>query len=110
MELFKDLKSEKIKAIIVSECEKNDWQPVDVNEIFSEWIDELPALESETICSHRWYDSVSKVVDLNGTLVMFNTFHTTGDAHWSDMGLDYSFDSLVEVEEYTKEVKAYRVV
>jgi hypothetical protein len=62
---------------------------------------------SEVKGSHRWYDKEFKVVDLDGMLIGYDDFHTTGDSNWHDLGLEHDINSIVEVEKRTKTVDFY---
>jgi hypothetical protein len=62
---------------------------------------------SETKSTHRWYDKVFVVVELDGVLIGYDSFHTTGDDSWSDMGLEHDINTICEVEKKQKTIDYY---
>lgn len=62
---------------------------------------------SEIGPAHRWYDEKFVVVDLDGILIGYQSFHTTGDASISDMGLEHDIKTVCEVEKKQKTVYYY---
>ena len=58
---------------------------------------------SEIKDSHRWWDDVFKVVDINGMLIGFDSAHTTGDLSPRESGWEFDPNSICEVEK--KEIK-----
>jgi hypothetical protein len=58
---------------------------------------------------HRWYFVVTRIVELDGMLVQYDTIRMKGeDATPEDAGLEFDMDQVFEVEPYEKTITAYR--
>jgi uncharacterized protein YuzE len=62
----------------------------------------------EVTGEHRWYEDTFIVVDLKGRLIGFDFFHTTGDANWRDMDLEFDQSSICDVEAVQQTVTTYQ--
>lgn len=67
----------------------------------------LDPIHSEEINHRRWWKDRFDVVEINGKYVGFDTAETTGDRGPSDVGWEFDFDSICEVE---KKVEIKEVV
>jgi uncharacterized protein YuzE len=88
--------NEKIKAHVIAYAEKQGYGTD--NDTLYEIIREGKQVYSEIGSSHRWYDEMFIVTEVDGMLIGFDWFHVTGDTSISDMGLDFEPDSICEVE------------
>ncbi|HEX6427973.1 MAG TPA: hypothetical protein VF008_09825 [Niastella sp.] len=100
--------NEKIRQHLSEYATSNNWQ-TDDGTLF-EIIREAKRVYSVKIGSHRWYDDVFIVVDVNGMKIGYNDFYMTGDNSPSDMGLEYDIDSICEVRPVEKTVTVYEKV
>jgi len=75
-----------------------------------EYLTDGSVIYHETDGSHRWYDDTINVVKIGEKLFQFNGFHITGDNSASDMGLEFDWDTVCEVEAYEVPVIKYRPV
>ncbi len=98
---------QKFKDWLIQYAESKSYDTDDdsLMEIIMEAGDEI---SSETVSSHRWYDNLEVVVKLEDKFVKYNTFYTTGDSHYSDMGLKHNLEDCEEVEPYEVTVTKYR--
>ena len=59
---------------------------------------------------HRWCIFTSRVVEVDGMLIMYNWGKCTGDNSLEDAGFEWDWDSVFEVEPHEVTVTHYRVV
>jgi len=97
---------EKIIAHVKSFCDKEGYKCVDNDDIM-DMITESSEIYTENTGSHRWYDDLFVVVDINGLLIGFDGFYMTGDSGMFDMGLEYDLSSVCEVEKKEKVIEYY---
>lgn len=95
--------NEKIKKHLKSYCEKNEWTWPDDPWGILEILLDGKQLSYEIGDSHRWYDEVEIVTEIDGMIIGFDWVHVTGDNSPRDMDLDLDLDSIREME--AKEVK-----
>jgi len=57
--------------------------------------------------SHRWYDVLFVVVNIDGREIGFDDIYMTGDHNASDMGIDYDLESVCEVVKKEKTITYY---
>lgn len=100
--------NDKIRQHLAEYAISKNWQTDD--DTLFEIVKEAKAVYSENIGSHRWYDDMFKVVDVNGMKIGYNDFYMTGDNSPSDMGLEYDIDSVCEVKPVEKTVIVYEKV
>ena len=62
-----------------------------------EIITEGKQVHSEITDSHRHWDDVFKVVEINGMLIGFDSAHTTGDMSPGEAGWEFDKSSICEV-------------
>lgn len=67
-----------------------------------ETIRESKSVYSTKTGSHRWYDDIFVVSIVDGMLIGYNDFYITGDNSPDDLGLDYDYNSICEVEKKEK--------
>lgn len=99
----------KVREHVLAYCKRKGYEVVTDSDIM-EIVTEQREVFRENLGSHRWYDDLFVVVELDGMFIGFSTFHTTGDAHWSDMGLELDPGSLCEVEQKMKMVMYYEII
>lgn len=90
--------NQKIKDYVKAYCLKKGYEcetDEDILETILESSEEVWSGESD---SHRWYDLIETVVDLDGLFIGYQRYHITGDNCMSDMGLEYNLDDFVLVE------------
>lgn len=110
MEFLKEIKDKRLRDLVIDFLDGEKWACESGHELINDWISELPSVDTEVICSHRWYDSVINVVKYNGFFISYQGFHTTGDSSFVDMGLEYNLGTLSLVEPYTKTITKYRSI
>lgn len=64
----------------------------------------------ENMGAHRWYDKMFVVVELEGMLIGYDDFHTTGDSNAYDLGLEHDFNSVCQVVKKQKTIDYYEKV
>ena len=101
--------NDKIRKHLTAINEKNGWI-TDDKSLFETIRDMGKLVYTEIGSSHRWYDEVFKVVELEGMLIGYKDFHITGDNSVADMGLKYDADSICEVVKKQKTVDYYEKV
>lgn len=67
-------------------------------------------VHSELGAKHRWYTEKFVVKMIDGMLIGYDTFYTTGDTGWSDLGLEHDLSKVYEVEMKTKTVEYYEKI
>ena len=85
-----------LKQIVADYCVSNGWEPNDLN--MQEVLLYGDAVFTENRGSHRWWDDIFRVVDVGGTLIGCWGAHTTGDTGLGDVGWEFEWGSLCEVE------------
>lgn len=95
--------NEKIKAHVIAYNEKRGWEISDES-LFETIMESGKEIYSEVGASHRWYNEKFVVVELEGMLIGYDTFDTTGDAGWKDLGLEHDISKVYEVEKKQKTV------
>jgi hypothetical protein len=100
--------NQKIREHLTNYCIKNGWETTDKDLL--EVLTESREVFSEITGSHRWYDDKFVVVEVDGMLIGYDDFYTTGDNDASDMGLEYDIDSVCEVEKKQKMVDYYEPI
>lgn len=98
--------NEKIKQQLTEFAKQNNWG-ADVNDLF-EIVREAPVIYSEKISSHRWYDLIFYVCEINGFRYGYEDYYMTGDNNAHDMGLEYRIDSVCEVVAEEKTVIVFK--
>lgn len=98
--------NEIIKAHVAAYNEKNGWGTTDAD-LFETIREAGKKVFSEIKGSHRWYEDEFVVIELDGMLIGYNDFHTTGDANWHDLGLEHDLSSICEIEKKQKTVDYY---
>lgn len=89
--------NEKIRKHLNKLCVNKGWLEND-EEAFSEIVRYGKIVFTEVGESHRWYSEEWNVVDVDGMLIGFGDFYITGDNSASDMGLEFDWGSVCEVE------------
>lgn len=95
----------KIREHLEKICKRDGYSTDD--DSLLETVTEAKELYTELGDSHRWYDEMLKVVEVEGMVLGFIDYHTTGDANASDMDLDpLQLDNVAEYEpvEVTKTI------
>lgn len=100
--------TDKVRQHLAEYATSNNWQTDD--DTLFEIVREAKKVYSEKIGSHRWYDDIFVVVDVNGMKIGYNDFYMTGDNSPSDMGLDYDINSICEVKEVEKTIKVFEKI
>lgn len=100
--------TDKIKNHLVEYAIYNGWQTD--NDTLFEIIREGTEVYTEKICTHRWYDDIFIVTEVNGMHIGYNGFYMTGDNNASDMGLEYDLKSICEVKEVEKTIKVFEKI
>lgn len=98
--------NENVKKHITAYNEKNGYGTTDAD--LHETLREVgKEVYSEIGSKHRWYDEKFVVVELDGMLIGYDTFHTTGDNGWRDLGLEHDFNKVYVVQKKQKTVDYY---
>ena len=87
---------EELKETVREYCRSRGWQDDDLN------VKEV-LLYGDTVYTridgpHRWWNDVFRVVDVSGTLIGCWGAETTGDNSPYDVGWEFDWKSLCEVE------------
>lgn len=96
----------KVKEIVGEYLDSKGWERDEEN--YSEAIRYGKEVYSKIGEAHRWYDEEFRVVEVDGYLIGFNDFHTTGDMSAADMDLDFDWESVSLVEK--RETVSYEYV
>jgi len=85
------------------------FEPAEIHETLRECCKHL---HSEKVTSLRWVDVYFNVVELDGVLIGYQDYQTTGDNSPSDCGYEFDPDSICDVEkiEETKVVVTYKKI
>lgn len=96
--------NDKIKAHLEAVCKNNDWETSDAG--LMETLKEAKEVYREPGDSHRHYDELLRVVDVDGMIIGFQDFYMTGDMCMSDTDLEYDLSEIREYEpkEITKTI------
>lgn len=102
--------NEKIKNILLLYCKNNNIEidiknPKEVLE-FLNW--NFAKLYEETVSNHRWWNTVQRVIEVNGMYVSYNDAETTGDDSAYDIGWEFDLNTIKEVEPYEEKIIRYR--
>lgn len=99
----------KVRKHINDCCEKHGWEPCEAPVDYEEALQEAKELVEVGRDEHRWYFVVTKVVELDGMFIQYDTIDMKGgDATAADAGLEFDVNQVFEVEPYDKTVTAYR--
>jgi hypothetical protein len=91
-----------LRELLTDYCTQEGWGTSEAD--LQQTLMECETVFSETVCNHRWYDTLKKVKELKGRFFLCTAYHTTGDNHWSDMGLELDkIDAILEV--YPKKIE-----
>ena len=80
------------------------------DEFIEEGLKEEPCLYKEDVSEHRWYTAIEKVVNIGDKYFRFEDYYITGDTSADDMGLEFNWDSLCEVEPYEAVVTKFKAI
>lgn len=97
--------NQKIKNHLIAFNQKEGYGITDKDLL--ETITETKPIFTQIIGKHRWYEDEFRVVEIDGMLIGYDGFHTTGDTSWRDMDLEYDIDSVCEVEKKQKTIDYY---
>lgn len=86
----------KIKDHLTAYANANGYDTTD-DGLMNILLDTYDYVFEEITGSHRWYEDKFVVVEIDGMLIGFDTFHTTGDNNWRDMDLEHDINSVCEV-------------
>lgn len=75
-----------------------DGTPADIFET----LNSVPIIYAKVINSHRWWNDVFCVVELDDMLIGYNGAETTGDNSPLDVGWKFDLETVVEVEKHTE--------
>lgn len=85
-----------LKQIIKDYCVSRGWG--DSDNVLEEMLTSADTVFEKQSGSHRWWNDIFKVVDIDGTLIGFTDAQTTGDSSASEMGWSIDWSGLCEVE------------
>lgn len=85
-----------LKQIVQEYCVSKGWGELD--NALEECLTCADPVFQEKSGSHRWWNDVFKVVEINGTLIGFTDAETTGDQSAREMGWSIDWNGLCEVE------------
>jgi hypothetical protein len=100
--------NEKVKAYLTAYCQKNNWATSD--EDLREVLTEGKRVYKEIGAAHRWYDETFEVVNIDGMLIGFDYYHTTGDCSLRDHDLTLDLNTVCEVRQKERSVIYYEPV
>lgn len=89
-------------------CKANGWTSTDQDII--EVLAETDHIYEEKIKSHRWWDEVIRVVEIDGMFIGFEYAVSTGDASATELGYVFDIDRMWEMRPVTKTVVSYERV
>jgi hypothetical protein len=70
---------------------------------------EEDTVHEQIVGQRRWWNDIFHVVNVGGMLIGYDWAHSTGDSSASELGWEFDWDSVVEVEAFEKVVVGYRV-
>lgn len=79
------------------------------NDLKDALLEEL-SIYTEDVSSHRWYDAIERVVKIKDKYFKYEWYHITGDNRPADLGLEFKWNSVSEVEPYQVTVTKYRTI
>jgi len=92
---------QEIKDYIILYYADQGYDEYKINDDFiEESLKEEPCIYTDDISEHRWYTVIEKVVKIGDKYFRFEDYYITGDTSVKDMGLNFNWDSLCEVEPY----------
>ena len=71
---------------------------------------EEEVIHTEDVSSHRWYDTIEKIVKVKDKYFSYEWYHITGDNGPTDMGLTFEWKSVKEVEPYEVVATKFRII
>ena len=80
------------------------------NEFIEEGLKEELCIYKEDVSEHRWYTAIEKIVKIGDKYFRFEDYYITGGISADDMGLEFNWDSLYEVEPYEVVVTKFRII
>ena len=80
------------------------------DEFIEEGLKEELCIYKEDVSEHRWYTAIEKIVKIGDKYFKFEDYYITGDTSAADMGLEFNWDSLREVEPYEVVATKFRVI
>ena len=80
------------------------------DEFIEEGLKEELCIYKEDVSEHRWYTAIEKIVKIGDKYFKFEDYYITGDTTAEDMGLEFNWDSLREVEPYEVVATKFRVI
>lgn len=98
--------NDKIKNHLIEYNRKNGWA-CETDKDLEETLMESRIIYKEITGEHRWYEDEFRVVDVDGMLIGYNWYHTTGDMTPREMDLDFDLNSVCEVERKQKTIDVY---
>lgn len=94
--------NKKIKKHLENYCRKQKYNTTELEALL-----EGKEIFSKTTKSHRWYDAIFRVVEVDGMLIGYDWFYMTGDNSPSDMDLEFDVKSVCEVVKRQKVIDYY---
>ena len=80
------------------------------DEFIEEGLKEELCIYKEDVSEHRWYAAIEKIVKIGDKYFKFEDYYITGDTSAADMGLEFNWESLREVEPYEVVATKFRVI
>lgn len=92
---------QEIKDYIILYYADQGYDEYEINDDFiEESLKEEPCIYKDDVSEHRWYTVIEKVVKIGDKYFRFEDYYITGDTSAKDMGLNFNWNSLCEVEPY----------
>ena len=90
---------EKYLKILQNYCSEKGWNWVNNREVILEILNENNVY-SESVGHSRHWEDYFCVANINGHYIGYNDVSVTGDMNKSEVGFEFDFKSLCEVEPY----------
>jgi hypothetical protein len=91
-----NMNSTELKQVIVDYNISQGWSIDD--KTLQETLSESKVLYKENMGDHRWWTEWFKVIEISGFLIGYTWASSTGDTGIWDLGWEFDWDSLCEVE------------
>lgn len=101
--------NEAIKNHVTAINQKKGWGTTD-KDLFETIREMGKKVYEQNMGSHRWYDKMFTVVELDGMFIGYDDFHTTGDSNAYDLGLEHDIRTICQVVKKQKTVDYFEKV
>jgi hypothetical protein len=101
--------NEKVKQHLIAIAQKNDWDDTD-DDTLLEILTEAEEVYSKKISDSRWWYTEFIVADVDGMLIGYEYAKANRDENVRELGWEFDYDTICEVEAVQETVTVYRKV